>query len=154
MVSDMQVTVDDHKFNGGGKLFRLRDSRDGHMILLGISGDASWAHQFKKNLEYAYSNPEDIKEVDYKGAEFGAITLTESGRIHYYACSGVPIEVFEPYFGTGSGAEFGLGALYSGADLKEALRIASLLDINTGMGLQYESHKNNRSNRGKDKRRV
>jgi ATP-dependent protease HslVU (ClpYQ) peptidase subunit len=41
-----------------------------------------------------------------------------------------------PYYGAGTGAQYGVGALAAGATLKEAMKIASRYDINTGGAIQ------------------
>jgi hypothetical protein len=81
-----------------------------------------------------FIDPSDYKKApQLKGGE--AIVLSADGKIWTFSNPTMWIHVDQPYYAIGSGMNFAMGAMASGASPYEAVRYASKLDPMTGMGV-------------------
>lgn len=136
MASDKQMTASDgHKMHHR-KIRRVTHNK--RKYLIGICGDADAGEAFI----HWWNTPEDSDDRHYpKNADFHALALSEEGGLVWYGPSGYPVEITDRFHGIGSGSDFALGALHAGADIKQAIKIASKLDANSGFGIQVEGFK-------------
>jgi len=61
----------------------------------------------------------------------GTLLLLRPGQLSVLDWRGVEMPIDNPYFGVGTGAPFGLGALAAGATLEQAMTIAAYYDGGT-----------------------
>ncbi len=138
MAADRQCTLESgYKSKYQPKIKRLVHNHTGP-ILFGTAGKVEHCVTLEKWFMEALDKPgmkHDMNQV--KDAQ--AILLYANGGIVVYEGSLTPFEIQDKVFGIGSGAQFAIGAMLHGAKLKEAIRIASVCDAYTGMGIQYES---------------
>lgn len=147
MAADMQATAD-----GGHKLKHRKVRRvkhDGQEVLIATAGDVEASEAFylwyidQENHRKGLKLDGETKDTHYPGtANFHALALYQDGSLLWYGPRGYPMEVKETYFGIGSGADFALGAMFAGADIRKAVQIATRLDANTGLGVQVEGFNN------------
>lgn len=72
-------------------------------------------------------------------ANFGVIVVTEEGIAYVYASALTPVPISGRPWAIGTGADYALGAMAFGASAVEAVKIASALDVNTGLGIDVET---------------
>lgn len=65
--------------------------------------------------------------------ETKGLILTEDG-IYYFDYPAQWMQVDEPFFSIGSGSPTALGAMYAGADTRDAIKAAAKVDPFTGLG--------------------
>lgn len=111
--------------------------RDDLECILASSGSVDAAYAFTHAFKDAFLQNKQVEIKKDLIKKMGAIVYYNDGTIHYYDGSLTPVEIDSPYFGVGSGSPFAIGALYNGAKLKEAVRIACLCDPFSGFGIQY-----------------
>lgn len=141
MVSDRQGSADNHAFRVK-KIHRINKD-----IITGFSGIVEagicficwYEEQDKKKKGLQYDEKQEYPRTD----SFSALVLHKNGQCSWYGQYGYPVDVQDRYFGIGSGSDFALGAVYAGATLQEAIRIASKLDRSTGFGIQVEGFDDN-----------
>lgn len=137
--SDLQYTEKGKKWKGGPKVF-LCPAHEGTYphsdFFLGLCGKAT------EMLEIAafFRNP-DIVKVPKRVSGVSGVVLTMTGKIFTFDSPSVWIEVVEPFHAIGSGEGYAIGALASGASVKEAIQIASKKDPYTGLGVKVFSIK-------------
>lgn len=141
MVADrMMVAGGNHKT----RYKKIRKYSKPDVVLIGTCGDSEVGEAFvcwyedqmrKDKGEKLENSNNSYPHTD----TFHALVLHKDGRLSWYGKQGYAINITERYFGIGSGSDFALGAIMAGADLRKAVRIASLCDINTGLGIQEES---------------
>ena len=139
MVADRQATnsVTGHKTQMGKKIQRLFHPDTGE-ILLGCAGENDACTKFEMYFRKTLETPGIVvSEKDVR--KMTAIAFYSSGKIYVYEGSLTPFELDDKVYGIGSGAPYAIGALLHGANLKEAIRIASVCDAYTGFGIQYEA---------------
>lgn len=147
MGADMQATAD-----GGHKLRHLKIRRtvhEGQEVLMATAGDVEASEAFylwyidQENHRKGLKLDGEHKDTHYPGtANFHAIALYQDGSVLWYGPKGYPMPIKERFFGIGSGADFALGALFAGADIRAAVKIACKLDANSGLGIQIEGFTN------------
>lgn len=96
---------------------------------IGFAGGIEEAHGV---LEW-FNNPND-KPPKVRNNEF--IILAEDKKIYTFRNPLKWIQINEPFYAIGSGAQFALGALHSGKTPKESIGIATKCDPSTGMGIK------------------
>ena len=148
MASDRQTTYGGLRIRSDPKIKRLRD-KDAGECLIATSGpsEAGVAFEYWMREQFTGKPQPGKDEVDRPcsyplDADLAAIVLHQNGQCLLYLGKGIPIEIKDRYFGIGSGSEYALGALHSGADIQAAVRIASKLDNGTGRGIQVEGFNN------------
>lgn len=97
-------------------------------VVIGVAGEGFAALQF---CDWLYSQkPEEadiIRELLVTGsADFSALVLTRTGLFEYDRWCRYEA-IVDPYYAIGSGAKAALGAMYMGADPKQA--VAAAIDI-------------------------
>lgn len=83
-------------------------------------------------LEYLDDMTGKIKPPRGRSCEF--VVLTKDKKIYTFVTASKWIQVNEPYYAIGSGMQYALGALKTGATPKEAVLVATSLDPMTGLG--------------------
>lgn len=74
-------------------------------------------------------------DVEDEKPDFSIMVVTEDGEVHY-ACNSLFFhEMGKSRWAIGSGSDYALGAMEAGKTAKEAVDIASRLDVNTGLGI-------------------
>ena len=129
LAGDKQAT------NGGTpwqttKVFKIETN--GKKYLVGFSGNLADGQRFVKFVKEGFKGKPKYDCLD-------AISIDEKGSITSYSENHNP-DVIEPkFYAIGSGRDFALGVLAYGADAIDAVRIATELDINTGLGIDAVS---------------
>jgi hypothetical protein len=129
IVADLESMAADQRISGGHmfkafKIQRIKGSLYG--------GCGNW-EQLLKMYEW-FRNP-DMKP-DWKfQPEFEIIQLSAEG-IFMWGPEMIACPVLQPYYATGSGGPYAMGALEAGADLRSAVQIAAKYDSATGHGVQ------------------
>lgn len=138
MAGDKQMTCDNQR----AKHVKVSKVED---VIIGYCGVSEAGVAFKLWYETYLKNDVAIasglpanpdRDKHYPATDdFSALVLHKSGKLYWYGKLGYGVEVHDRYFGIGSGSDYGLGALYAGASLEQAVKIASKLDNKTGMGV-------------------
>ncbi len=101
--------------------------------LFGVAGDVVECERYIAWVKAG--EPQDNKpEFDVDDDSFG-VMIVQDGRCYELDERLIRYEVGVPY-AMGTGSKFAMGAMYAGADAKEAVQIASRLDPNTDSVLQ------------------
>lgn len=98
--------------------------------IFGFSGDAEKQGQF---MRWIGGGEQPIWPSD---SDFAALELTDSGEIWLHLADLEPQIVENDFYGIGSGSQIAIGAMEKGADMREAIRIASKWDSNTSAEVQ------------------
>lgn len=70
----------------------------------------------------------------------GRLVVVQGGKLYWMEEAGTLIEPFEPYLAFGNGMDFALGALYNGANAKQAVKTTIALSDGCGRGIAvYDS---------------
>lgn len=135
MACDLQFTHSEGiKFKGKTKIIDLNPAVAKAMFgvdraLIGFCGAADiWG-----NIVAWYDKPDD-KPPKCKDIEF--LMLTSKGKIYHATTLTNWMEITEPHFSIGSGMHLAIAAMEAGASPKEAVKIASKHDPNTGRGVK------------------
>jgi ATP-dependent protease HslVU (ClpYQ) peptidase subunit len=130
LAADRQGTIEDAKFSCT-KIFRVR----GHLI--GFSGHMDAAIGMKKWFENGAKPadfPEYQKDPDGK-ISCSMLVITPDLKIYRYDNMPHTAEIESEIFAMGTGRDYALGAMLMGADAVHAVRVASMFDIGSGMGV-------------------
>ncbi len=103
---------------------------NGRRYLYGLSGTEDFAVGFRRWCEGRGPQP------DAPHGELTVLCVDDKGRLWWAGGRMIWTRVTAPKWATGSGADYALGAMHAGASAVEAVRIASRLDVNTGLGVQ------------------
>lgn len=113
------------------KVYRVR-SKDGRRFLIGCTGDSDDCVAMVRWLKGRGDKP--VPKA------LGVISIDERGRVWlcgeklvWYQIKGLP------YWSIGSGSDYALGAMAAGKSARDALRIATRLDVSTGGGVDVVS---------------
>jgi len=106
------------------KIFRIRDE------LIGICGNFDNAMIFVER----YKKDEKLIKGEANGddKDFDYLLLNNKGLYLATGFYGPRIKVHERFWAIGSGKDAAITAMRMGASAKEAVKIASLCDVNTG----------------------
>lgn len=110
------------------KLFRAKHRVDGARLLYGCCGDAFDGVQFRRWVEGG-DKPVGIKP------SFSSVAIDDKGRVWYCGDSLVWLPISLRHWAIGSGCDYAMGAMAAGASAAKAVRIASGLDTNSGVGV-------------------
>lgn len=129
---DGRVLAGDRQANWGGtpiptrKVFKVRHPRHGAWIW-GCSGSAAESTAFDRWAK-GLGSPTALK---------GSVVLAvnEDGAIWTMDEQLVWVRLDTDCWAIGSGTDYALGAMKAGASAKEAVEIASALDVHTGLGV-------------------
>ena len=136
-----QIAADRQATHGSGMKFKFKNKihkfehpafYDGKPFYVGLAGAVS---AFPAVLEY-FSDPENTKPPKCKGME--AVVLTSDGKIWMFESNPSNwILVDQPFYAIGSGMLYAAGAMATGATALDAVKAASKLDVNSGMGTTH-----------------
>jgi ATP-dependent protease HslVU (ClpYQ) peptidase subunit len=132
MACDLQLTIQGVvKSKGKTKIFKIK-ANEMHCpedFIIGLAGDASASLEVVDFFERPeiYKSPPKVRGVS-------ALILTDTGKIYMFDNPLKWIAINTEYASIGSGAQTALGAMYSGATPKEAIKAAMTVDPFTGMG--------------------
>lgn len=80
-----------------------------------------------------FADPEqDVPRI--KGVEF--LLLSSKGQLYHGSSLKQWMKLEEPFFSIGSGMDYAMGAMATGKDPLEAVKVAAKFDPMTGMGFQ------------------
>ncbi|WP_028449689.1 hypothetical protein [Chitinibacter tainanensis] len=133
LAADRQVTYGNQRFEIK-KLFVIGDGK----LLMAGAGTADDLKLFASWLEDSFADNEllfggETPEID----DLQAIVInTQTGESYLYGEKLVPIEIKAP-FAIGSGGDFAMAAMKLGKSAKEAVELASEIDIFSGFGVDY-----------------
>lgn len=131
---DLQVSWNGgYKYRVSTKIFGLdKNKYIPEPFYVGYAGQVADAQRMIEWLR----NPDEVRRP--RKFEGSLLVLTEKSRIIqiYHPDPDAWIEVNEPFFSIGSGANFAQAAMLVGATPKDAVLAASKLDPHTGMGVK------------------
>jgi hypothetical protein len=130
---DLQYTEGTHKWKGAPKVIYFEPHELTYPVCPFYIGFSGSANDIVGVAEF-FSRPESTKAPRVKDLK-GAV-LTAKGDIFVFDHYAKWIKMAEAYYAVGSGAHYALGALGSGASVKDAIKIASKKDPFTGMGVR------------------
>lgn len=133
-----QIAGDRQANHSGGLKFKLKTklySFDNPLIYhtpfhIGMCGNVE---EFSRIVDY-FTDPMSHKKAPRlnKGE---ALVLSEDGKLWTFSVANNWIHIDQPYYAIGSGMNFAMGALASGASPYEAVKLAATLCSATGMGV-------------------
>lgn len=127
LAADRQCTAGGTPFSSR-KVFRLVRPSDGEVLLYGVCGDAAENAEFMRCAR-------DGRELP-KFSDMVVICVDSKRRVWQAAsASGMWWMRMPPIWAQGSGANYALGAMYAGSSAIQAIKIASRLDVHTGLGV-------------------
>lgn len=108
------------------KLHRAR-STEGHRVIFGCAGKSFEIQAFVDWLK-GFRNMPVLTEIDF-------LCVDASGQVW---CANQALQwlpVHSKQWAIGSGADYALGAMAAGVNAVQAIKIASRLDVDTGLGV-------------------
>jgi len=140
MAADKQLTCSDGQKLRRKKIRRVKIGQSNVLVACAGDAEANEAfHYWLANLDKLANQELDIHYPTKE--DFHALVLYDTGYLLWYGPKGYPVEVKDRFHGIGSGSGYALGALHAGATIRDAIRIATKLDSNTGFGVQVEGFK-------------
>lgn len=133
IAGDLQFTEGTQKWKGKTKIYKFKAHELTYPHCDFLAGFCGKASALVAVAEF-FSRPEDTKPPKVSG--LSGLVLTENGDIFVFDDYKCWIAVGQDYASIGSGSSVALGALASGASVKEAIRAASKYDTYTGMGVK------------------
>lgn len=102
--------------------------------LLGASGDARYCDAA---MRWVINGDKDVPfpKSDDKDETVYVMHVHRNGKLDVYYNGPEPVRVESKFYALGSGRDFALAAMHLGCRACEAIKLASSLDINTGMGV-------------------
>lgn len=132
--SDLQYTEGQmRKWKGSPKVYQFQPHELTYPNCRFYIGFAGTAEQIVSVAEF-FSRPETTKPPRATGLK-GAI-LTEEGNIYCFDTYDKWLLVNEKKYAIGSGADVALGALHSGASVRDSIKAAMKVDPFTGLGIK------------------
>ncbi len=135
MAADRQMTTADGQRLLHTKIRRIK-SPDWE-VLIGTAGDVEAGEHIIEWYKWKTGVDKGLAEYPSK-EDLHALILDSTGDCVWYGPKVFPIDVKERFHVIGSGSGFAIGALYAGATVIEAIRIANKLDSTSGFGVQFE----------------
>lgn len=133
MSGDLMYSNQVYKFKGGPKIIKCPPNEMFGQKDDFLMGFAGIAHEMITLMDF-FMNPDAgiklPKTRDTKG-----LVLTKGG-IYMFDVPGQWMKIEEKFMALGSGSISALGALHQGASPLEAVRVASKVDLYTGMGFK------------------
>jgi ATP-dependent protease HslVU (ClpYQ) peptidase subunit len=118
-----RIAADRALTTGNGQVSCTKVFRIGKQ-LVGLAGSAIGGEKFLKFLR-------DGKEFEPEKKESFDAIVVDRGDIFLYETTLIPIRIEADFYAIGSGAQYAMGALSAGADIKEAILIAAHHDPDT-----------------------
>lgn len=130
LAADKQATTNTLKHTTT-KIFRVGDIR------CGFAGCAPIGRELLNWAENGF-DPEDFPESARDTEEnYTVFLVVEKEALRCYEASPYPLLFEDTYFATGSGGPIATAAMALGKSAVEAVELASKLDSNTGMGVDF-----------------
>ena len=101
------------------KIFKGKD------YIVGYAGTESAGRKFVSWLKDRETDKPSL-------SDFEALVLHFDGRMEYWDDNMFPIEIKDPYYAIGSGADFASASMFHGHSTEEALKAARHHDVYTG----------------------
>lgn len=135
MACDLCFTQSDTiQWKGKTKIYKFKANDQGYPHCDYMIGFAGTAADMMTASEF-FNNPEDFKRVPVLRGLTGLV-LTQKRDIYVFSQLDKWLLMDEPFAAIGSGSTFAFGAMATGATPKEAVKIASLRDPWTGLGIK------------------
>lgn len=131
-----EMMAADTQMDDNGTTSNIRKVFNTNGDLIGFAGEVNEGLKF---VEWYLNKPEDPNE-EYDEISLdntSAVVLTKEGKIYTYE-SHLPIEILDPHYAIGSGAQAALVAMDQGHDPIQAIKIASKRDAYTGSEVYHE----------------
>lgn len=133
-----QIAADRQATHNGGLKFKMKtklNSFDNKFFYktpfhVGLAGNID---SFPDVLTFFLKPDQYKKAPKLKGGE--GLILSDDGKIWTFSSPDTWFLVDQPYYSIGSGMNFAMGVLSTGASAYEAVKQASKLDPSTGMGI-------------------
>lgn len=132
---DGKMLAADRQGNWGGTKIAVCKIRrvvtvEGPTALVGCAGYVAYLERFIDWLEGRIEAFEIPKDCD-----FSALVVYEDGNVELYDTTLIPIKTPSVPVAIGSGRGEALGAMLMGASAKLAVKIASIVEVDVGMGV-------------------
>lgn len=133
LYGDLQFTNGSYKYKGSGKVFRFKASPIWHCdYIVGFAGTASAMLDVAEFFANPSKSGPRVKDL------FGLV-LTAEREIYRFDNYRRWLKVEDKFSAIGSGMDYAMGAMATGATPKEAVKVAMTHDIYSGMGIKgYE----------------
>lgn len=131
MAGDLQFTEGSQKWKGKTKIYKFKANPNTYKhcdYLMGFCGKASALVAVAEFFAF----PDETKPPKITGLQ--GLILTAEGDIFTFDDYRCWIAIGQDYAALGSGSAMALGAMASGASVKEAIKAAIKYDAFTGMG--------------------
>src|SRR3990167_8820823 len=125
LVADRKMTLNDKISTGCTKIFKLENNDCFQAI--GFSGNIDAIYKIIAKLE------DNCYEFERAKDDFSALLIDHAGTPWILESEGEVQELTIPW-AIGSGGDFARGAMEAGCNAREAVAIATALDIRTGLG--------------------
>ena len=113
------------------KIFRAKHP-DGRVMIYGCAGLTQECQAYTRWIDG------EIEKPDF--TDISILSIDQKGRIWYANQSMLWARIITKRWAIGSGCDYALGAMAAGKSAADAIRIASKLDVNTGLGVDTLSH--------------
>lgn len=127
-----EMMAADTQMDDGGTTSNIRKVFRVNGDLIGFAGEVNEGLKF---VEWYLTKDEEGEEIALDNTS--AVVLTKEGKIYTYE-SHLPIEILDPHYAIGSGAQAALVAMDQGHDPIQAIKIASKRDAYTGSEVYHE----------------
>lgn len=132
---DGKTLAADKLANSNGLIYRVTKIKKIRGHLVGASGDFSPIQAMFKWFEDGADVKEMPKCQDDKDRWTALLVINPKGKIFRYEQDGYPWEIEEKRHAVGCGRDFALAVMEMGGDAIKAVKIASKLDANCGLGV-------------------
>jgi ATP-dependent protease HslVU (ClpYQ) peptidase subunit len=113
------------------KIFRAKHP-DGRVMIYGCAGLTHECQAYTRWIDG------EIEKPDF--TDISILSIDQKGRIWYANQSMLWARIITKRWAIGSGCDYALGAMAAGKSAADAIRIASKLDVNIGLGVDTLSH--------------
>lgn len=139
LAADSKVTSDSVYAGTAIKLVKSK------RYLLAACGNLNCVHEFLRwgkrgfKEEERHQLADEMKKTD---VDFTGVSVDPNGMLYEYDGTTLPapVRLVKGMYAIGSGSEFALGAMAAGCSAREAIKIASLFDVNTGGKIRELNH--------------
>lgn len=113
---------------------KLRRMKGGRSV--GFAGDPTYALSLVRWIENGAVLAELPTFPENEDTGFELLIVAADGSITWWNEAGVPLEVNEPFYAIGTGAQAALTAMHLGKTPAQAVRLAMKVDEKTGLGVE------------------
>jgi ATP-dependent protease HslVU (ClpYQ) peptidase subunit len=128
----------DEMASDGNSHFKVRKVFHINNSLVGFAGDLPAIGYFRDWLEKG-ADPEEFPEkIGFGEGQFGitAMVVTPKLQVLFYDCDPWPVEILDDDFAIGSGSDTARAAMAMGMDAVEAVKLAIVMNVSCGGGVQ------------------